>query len=87
MEVALPRGPAQEAQFATVTKRLKDQDGLPCGVANPNPLLDTQLYEVTFLDGHTEELSANTIAQNLFAQVDKEGHHHLLMDSIMEHQK
>ena len=24
MEVSLPRGPAQEAQFATVTKRLKD---------------------------------------------------------------
>ena len=55
MEVALPRddeGPA----FAHVTKRLRDANGLPIGMADDNPLLDTRLYEVEYLDGHEASL-------------------------------
>ena len=73
MEVALPRnndGP----EFAKVTKRLRDKDGLPIGTANDNPILDSRLYEVEYADGHKEALAANTIAENMFAQVDDEGH-------------
>ena len=42
MEISLPRdweGP----QFAKVTKRLRDVNGLPIGTANDNPILDTRL--------------------------------------------
>lgn len=84
MEVALPRnndGP----EFAKVTKRLRDKDGLPIGTANDNPILDSRLYEVEYADGHKAALAANTIAENMFAQVDDEGHRFVLLDAIVDH--
>jgi len=86
MELALPRddeGPS----FARVKKRLKDADGLPVGVANNNPILDTRIFEVEFLDGHTAAMTANAIAENLFAQVDSEGHRLIMIDEIIDHRK
>ena len=84
MELALPRdsgGPT----FAKVTKRLRDANGIPIGTANDNPLLDTRIYEVEFMDGHSAALSANAIAQNMFAQVDSKGNCHVLFDAIIDH--
>ena len=84
MEVALPRddtGP----EFARVTKRLRDANGIPIGMANDNPILDTRIYEVEYLDGHKASLAANTIAENMFAQVDDEGNRHVLFDAITDH--
>jgi hypothetical protein len=49
-----------------------------------NPLLDTCEYEVEFLDGHVESMSANLIAQHLFLQVNKEGNRHILLDDIID---
>ena len=49
---------------------MKDNQGRPIGVASDNPILDTRMYEVEYQEGHTEELAANIIAENLFAQVD-----------------
>ena len=68
MELALPRdsgGPT----FAKVTKRLRDANGIPIGTANDNPLLDTRIYEVEFMDGHSAALSANAIARKLIPRV------------------
>jgi hypothetical protein len=86
MEIALPRGGGdqEDTQFAKVVKRLRDKEGRPIGTANENPMLDTREYEVEFLDGHRESLSANTIAQHLFSQIDEEGHRHLLLDDIID---
>ena len=84
MEVALPRsndGPT----FAKVTKRLRDANGIPIGRAHDNPILDTRVYEVEYLDGHRASLSANTIAENIFSQVDEQGNRYTLLDSIMDH--
>ena len=50
-----------------------------------NPILDTQLYNVEYLDGHKAALAANAIAINIFVQVDNEGHRHILLDSIADH--
>ena len=63
MEIALPRGGGdqEDTQFGKVTKRLHDKEGWLIGMANDNPMLDTQEYEVEFLDGHWESLSANII--------------------------
>jgi hypothetical protein len=47
-------------------------------------MLDTREYEVEFLDGHRESLSANSIAQHMFSQIDEEGHQHLLLDDIID---
>ena len=84
MELAVPRD-GDGPDFARVTKRLRDANGLPIGLANDNPILDTRMYEVEYLDGHKASLTANAIAQNLFAQVDEEGNRHVLMDEIVDH--
>ena len=59
--------------FAKVTKRLRDANGIPIGTASDNPILDTRLYEVEYVDGHKASLSANVIATNLFSQIDDDG--------------
>ena len=84
MELALPRNGA-EVQFGRVVKRLRDKDGLPIGTAHDNPILDTRIYEVEFQDGHRASLAANAIAENLFAQIDGEGHRQVLFEEIMDH--
>jgi hypothetical protein len=89
MGLALDRRPGAEPEFARVTKRLRDEDGNPIGNpignANDNPVLDTRLYEVEYLDGHKAALSANLIAESIVAQVDSEGHRELLRDKIIGH--
>ena len=73
MELVLPQGDSLEPRLARVTKRLKDANGIPIGTTDDNPLLDKRMYEVEYLDGECASLSANHIAENLFAQVDNEG--------------
>ena len=75
MELALPRD-GDGPEFARVTKRLRDNNGIPIGRAHDNPILDSRVYEVEYLDGHKASLTANAIAENIFAQVDEEGNKH-----------
>ena len=84
MELAFDRGD-NGPSFAKVTKRLRDAQGLPIGTANDNPILDTRMYEVEYLDGFTTSMAANSIAENMFAQNDGEGNGHVLFDEIIEH--
>ena len=84
MEVALPRD-GEGPELARVIKRLRDKDGIPIGTANDNPILDSRVYEVEFLDGHKASLAANAIAENLFAQVYDEGYCTVLMQEIVDH--
>ena len=84
MGVALTRD-TEGPDFACFTKRLKDANGLPIGTANENPILYTRVYEVEYVDGHKASLTANAIAQNMFAQVDDEGNRHLLFEKIIDH--
>ena len=37
------------------------------------------------MEGTTEVLAANTIAENMLAQVDDQGHRQLLLDEIVDH--
>jgi hypothetical protein len=85
MEMALSRGSDGELLHATVRKRVRDQDGIPVGVSHTNPLLDSRKYEVEYVDGHVEELTANLIAENLIAQVDEEGRRQMMMSAIVDH--
>ena len=50
-----------------------------------SPFLDTRMYEVEYLDGERASLSANHIAENLFAQVDDEGNRQVLMKEIIDY--
>ena len=85
MELAIPQGDSLEPRLARVTKRLKDANSLPFGLANENPILDTRMYEVEYLDGERTSLAANNIDENLFAQIDDEGNRQVLMDEIIPH--
>jgi hypothetical protein len=85
MELALPRGDDGQMMHARVTKRLKDNEGIPVGKANDNPLLDSRKYEIEYADGNIEELTANIIAENLIAQVDEEGRRQMMLDEIIDH--
>ena len=88
-EIALPRGvgDGEDVHYGKVTKRLRDAEGRPIGTANEHPLLDTREYEVEFMDGHTEAIAANLIAQHLYSQIDDEGNRHMLLDDIIDHRK
>ena len=61
-------------QSAKVIGRSKDVDGKIIGDYNNNSILNTMIYDVEFPDGEVQEYSANVIAENIYAQVDVEGH-------------
>ena len=83
MELAHLRN-GDQPEFAKVTKRLKYANRLPIGMSDQNPILDTRIYKVEYQDGHKASMTANFIAQNLFAQVDEKGHRHVLFDEIVD---
>jgi hypothetical protein len=66
-------------------KNDNDCNGNPIGVGHSNPVLDSRVYKVKFPDGHMEEFAANTIAENIFSQVDEEGNQYLLLEEITNH--
>ena len=70
-----------------VVKRARDQDGNPIGRANGNPILDTRKYVVSFDTGEEAELSANAIAESMYAQCDPEGNQYVMFDSIVDYKK
>ena len=82
VDLMLPRG-GNEAR-GRVTARAQDSDGNPMGLDNPNPILDSRQYIVEFQDGTEAELTANAIAQSMYAQCDPDGNHNLMLDSIVD---
>ena len=45
---------------------------------------DTRRYEVQYIDGTTETVSANTITGDILSQVNTEGHRNMLFDEIID---
>ena len=62
MELALPKRWKPEPQFARVTKRLHDTNGILIIKASDNNILYTRIYEVEYTEGEKSALSANLIA-------------------------
>ena len=85
MELALPQGDTLEPRYARVTKRLRDANSIPIGTAHDNPILDTRMYKVKFMDGEKSSLSANYIAENPFVQIDDDGNRQVLLNEIIDH--
>jgi len=81
--VNLPVGDAM--LYGNVKKRARDAHGNPFGKSNKNPILDTRLYEVEFVDGTIGTYAANVIAESMFAQCDAEGNQHVLLEEIVDH--
>ena len=82
-EIMLPCGGTMVK--GRVAMRKHDRDSNPIGLANPNPILDTQSYIVNFDDGDQTELTANMIAESLYSQCDPNGHEYVLLDEIIDH--
>ncbi|KAI2506535.1 Reverse transcriptase (RNA-dependent DNA polymerase) [Fragilaria crotonensis] len=72
---------------AKVRERKRAPDGSLTGKAHKNPILDTRTYQVEFPDGQFAEVSANTIAQSMYAMCDTEGNQYLLLAGIIGHRK
>ena len=81
----LPQG--ESLLHAKVIGRSKDADGNVIGVYDANPMLNTMLYDVEFPDGEIREYSANVIAENVYAQVDTDGHSYNILDGIVDYKK
>jgi hypothetical protein len=81
----LPRGGTLAR--GRVIGRKQDHKGNVTGRYNPNPIRDTLKYCVEFNDGDVSELTANVIAENMYAQCENDGHQILLLDSIIDHER
>ena len=65
---------------AVVKRRAVDINGVPIGVPNNNPIMDTRQFEIEFNDGKVEILSANIIAENILSQVDEDSHKQMMLE-------
>lgn len=84
-KVSLPVG--EEKILTSITGKVRDENNLPVGKYNPNPILNTQVYQALMPDGSYHEVSANTIIENIYNEVDPQGHNlHSLCD-IVGHRK
>jgi hypothetical protein len=71
------------SEYARVTKRLRDKDGLQ--TASDNPILQKRMFEVEYPDGHKASLAANAIVETMFAQGDDEANRNVSFDAIVDH--
>jgi hypothetical protein len=79
----LPRGNALAR--GTMIGQKRDARGDPIGNANTNPILDSRVYRVEFEDGDVCELTANVIAESMFASCDADCNEYILFDSFVNH--
>ena len=84
-EIYLPHRDRNE--IAKVIGRKRNADGNFVGRAHRNPILDSRVFTVQFLDGDQKDIAYNTIAEHLFSQVDEEGNQHRLFKEIIGHRR
>lgn len=70
-----------------VKGRKRDQHGNLVGERNPNPILDTRVFNVEYPDGRMEEVSTNVIAESLFSECDADGFNTAILDEIVDIRK
>lgn len=85
--IMLPRGEGHSR--GRVVSRKRDEDGNPIGRRSERGFFqeDDRVYLVEFADGEVTELTANVIAQTMYANCDAEGNEYLLLDSILDWRK
>ena len=67
MEVRLSKGDDCSVEYVTIKRRKLDDDDDIISTASHNPLVDTIVYEVEYLDGTVEAISVNILAKNLLS--------------------
>ena len=61
-------------RMTRVTKSLKNNKGDPRRIEHPTLFADHLLYDVSFLNGQTEDMKVNVIADNMLSQMNSKGH-------------
>ena len=72
---------------AKVVSWIKDKYGKVKGTYNKIPILSTRVYDVMFPDGVVCLYAANIISENMYSQIDSNGHHTLLLKKTTYHRK
>lgn len=80
MEVLLPQN-GEHLRAARVIGISENSEGS----YDPNPVENSQIYDVMFPDGSVQQYAANIIAENLLGQIDDEGAYHRMLNSILDH--
>ena len=70
-----------------VKQRVTTPEGKQMGTYDPNPALNTIMYEVEFDDGMVRDYGATTIAENLLTQVDDDGYSNTMFKAIVDYKK
>jgi hypothetical protein len=82
-QVRVPIG--YEILTGKVVRHKRELDGTLRGQANANSMLDTRTYEIEFPDEHSDDYTANVIAENMYAQCDAEVRQYNLTEGIIYH--
>ena len=86
VELSLDRG-REHPEFSKITKRLKDRRVTTIRISNADLMLDPIMHEIECYDGSKQDFSDNMIAENMFVNVDEEGHRHLVLHTIIDLRK
>ena len=70
---------------ARVIKRSLGPDGNAVGAFNHNKMLDTRIYDIMFMNGTVQQLSANRIAMSMYEHVDSEGFTTKILNQVQRH--
>ena len=81
----LPRG--RKFSRGRVIGWKRNVDNNLTGGAHANPILDTQEYQVDFVNGEVSEMTANVIAESIYASCIYEGNEYILMESLVDYSK
>ena len=75
-----------EIAMGKLVDRALGLEGIVAGKYDDNPILNSMMYEVEFIDGHVREYSANVIKENMLSRVDSEGFSTTMMEGIVDYQ-
>ena len=82
VEILLPRGDQMARGHVVASSR--DAEGNVMGRSHTNPILDTRMYQIEFAGVKVRELTANVIAESMYAQCNTEGNEYLLLDVLVD---
>ena len=71
-ELRLPNSDGNPV-WGTTLNRIRNNYGDPVGVVNHTPILNTNKYELQYMDYFMEDITANHITENMLFQVDSGG--------------
>ena len=73
-----------EVKKGKVVRCAMGPDGKVTGTYDDNPILNTVLYDIEFLDGQVREYAANAIAEDMLTQVNSDSFTLTMMKGIID---